>query len=232
MIHRPAGPVSRPEALVSGKFWLRDVTNPSPAYSDLMLDYAAGGLSPGERLAVELHRALSASGALEAAMLDASGGALLEELAPTHIAAPPVPSDAARPSSKRRPGEEVGLPVSAGLLAHDLLALDWKRTIFGVREAKTGVPHTRLLRLDPGEKAMAHHHGLRETTVVLRGSFADEMGTYSVGDLAVIPPGVKHRPRIVGDEPCVCLLATEPGPGWVEFLGLLGVISAKRLEAA
>jgi putative transcriptional regulator len=84
-----------------------------------------------------------------------------------------------------------------------------------------GLPLANLLRLDPGERAPAHCHGRRDVTVVLTGSFADQFGVYERGDLAFAEPGIRHEPRAVGSEPCVCFLATEPGRPLRGFLGLL-----------
>jgi anti-sigma factor ChrR (cupin superfamily) len=49
------------------------------AYAAFMLDYAAGTLPPAERLAADIHRALSPKGASNAHLMDAVGGALLEQ---------------------------------------------------------------------------------------------------------------------------------------------------------
>ena len=79
-----------------------------------------------------------------------------------------------------------------------------------------------LLRLDPGETAPAHHHGRRDVTVVLAGTYADEFGQYERGDIAFAEPGMRHKPRAVGDRTCVCLLATESGKPLSGLLGLFG----------
>jgi putative transcriptional regulator len=186
------------------------------AYAAFMLDYAAGVLSPAEKLAADLHRALSAKGEKNTAMLDAVGGALLE-------GARPLPAEYFDVS---RLGLQDSEPaVSARLdpfLKRDLLALRWRKNIFGVKTLPTGTPMAGLLRLDPGERAPSHHHGRRDVTVVLAGIYADEFGQYERGDLAFAEPGMKHQPRAVGDETCVCLLATEPGNPISGLLGLFG----------
>ena len=60
-------------------------------------------------------------------------------------------------------------------------------------------------------------------TVVLRGAFADQYGVYERGDVAFAEPGMKHEPRAVGNESCVCLLAAEPGNSLHDLLGYLGL---------
>lgn len=191
------------------------------AYAAFMLDYAAGVLSPAEMLAADLHRALSANGGRSAAMFDAVGGALLEKTRP-------LPADY---FDAARLGRQDTGPVAASrldqFLRNDLLALKWRKDIFGVKTLPTDTPMASLLRLDPGETAPAHHHGRRDVTVVLVGTYADEYGMYERGDIAFAEPGMKHKPRAVGDKSCVCLLATESGRPISGLLGLFGWGAAK-----
>lgn len=195
------------------------------AYTAFMLDYAAGGLTPAERLAGDLHRALSPEGYRVALMLEAAGGMLLEGMTGQPVRGGPggAPEEADLsdgPASDRL----------APYLEADLLALPWKRSLFGVPTHPTNLPMASLLRLDPGDRAPRHGHGRRDVTVVLRGSFADEYGVYERGDLAFAEPGLKHTPRAVGDEPCVCLIATEPGRPLSGFFGLFGWVGEKSRE--
>lgn len=184
------------------------------AYAAFMLDHAAGRLSPAEFLVAELHRALSPEGRKLAGMLDCAGGEALERMAPAG-------TGAARPMSER--AATTHKDPLAPWLERDLLALPWRRTLFGVQELRTDMPMTTLLRLNPGERAPAHSHGRRDVTVVLQGAFADEFGLYNRGDLAFAGPGLKHEPRAVGDQPCVCLIATERGRPVRGLLGLFGI---------
>ena len=175
------------------------------AYASFMLDYAAGALTPAERLAADLHRTLSRVGGRNGLIMDALGGALLERV-------PPKPAgyfDAIRLGEGAR--GEAGPSRLAPFLNRDLVALKWRKSIFGVKTLTTNVPMASLLRLDPGERAPGHSHGRRDVTVVLRGSYADEFGVYERGDLAFAEPGMKHQPRAVGGETCVCLVAEEAG---------------------
>lgn len=187
------------------------------AYAAFMLDYAAGALSPAERLAADLHRVLSTAGGQNAGMLDAVGGALLE-------GSQPSPSAYFDPSRLAQQDRDVAIATRLDpFIKADLLALRWRKNIFGVKTLPTGTPMASLLRLDPGETAPAHHHGRRDVTVVLTGTYGDEYGLYERGDIAFAEPGMKHQPRAVGDRSCVCLLATEPGRPVSGLLGLFGL---------
>ena len=194
------------------------------AYSAFMLDYAAGVLPPAERLVADLHRVLSPAGARNVGLLEAVGGLLLEETAPGAVVEPALlgaQDDTRAASSRLDP-----------YLKRDLIALKWRKSIFGVKTLTTNVPMASLLRLDPGERAPGHSHGRRDVTVVLRGSYADEFGVYERGDLAFAEPGMKHQPRAVGGETCVCLVAEEAGRPLLGFFGLFGVGVRKQKDAA
>lgn len=194
------------------------------AYAAFMLDYAAGVLSPGERLAADLHLALSREGGRNGQMVDAVGGALLEQTRP----APAGYFDAIRLRAAEK-SEKAPSPLDP-FLKRDLLALRWRKNLSGVKTLPGGVPLTNLLRLDPGERAPAHGHGRRDVAVVLCGAFADQFGVYELGDLAFAEPGMKHEPRAVGGEPCVCLLASEPGRPLRGFFGQFG-LGAPRTQS-
>jgi putative transcriptional regulator len=188
-------------------------------YAAFMLDYAAGSLSPAEKLAGDLHCALSRNGGRNGRMVEAIGGALLERAPPR----PPGYFDTAKLASSKLAGEAGPASHLDKYIRRDLLALKWNKSIFGVQTRPTSTPNASLLRLDPGQRAPAHGHGRRDVTVVLRGAFADQYGVYERGDIAFAEPGMKHEPRAVGNESCVCLLAAEPGSSLHDLLGYLGL---------
>lgn len=195
------------------------------AYAAFMLDHAAGRLAPAESLVADLHRALSPAGSRYAGMLDSAGGALLESVEPEFIGVGPM-----EPGGQEAPAANVPPPRLAPYLEGDLLALRWRKDLVGVPTFRTAIPMARLLRLDPGERAPGHSHGRRDVTVVLQGAFADQEGVYQKGDLAFAMPGLRHQPRAVGVEPCVCMVATERGRPIRGLLGLFGIGVGKLEE--
>jgi putative transcriptional regulator len=176
------------------------------SYAAFMLDYASGALSPGESLAASIHCALSARGARATRMLNAIGGSLLEEMAGSQ-SAETTPDVAAFPL-RERPVRDLSFYTE-----RDFLALNWRTGVFGVKTLPTPDRGVKLMRLDPGGRAPSHGHGRRDVTVVLVGTYADEYGVYERGDIAFAEPGLRHQPRAVGDQPCVCLIAEEPSRG-------------------
>jgi len=67
----------------------------------------------------------------------------------------------------------------------------------------------RLLSIAPGTTIPHHTHGGSELTLVLKGSFADEIGRFQAGDLADLDASVNHQPVADTDQPCICLIATD-----------------------
>jgi putative transcriptional regulator len=59
-------------------------------------------------------------------------------------------------------------------------------------------------------RTMRCRHGGAELTLVLRGSFSDETGRYSRGDVADLDETIEHRP-VVGkaESDCICLIGSE-----------------------
>lgn len=55
----------------------------------------------------------------------------------------------------------------------------------------------------------SHGHTGSELTMVLRGSYTDELGRFCAGDVADLDPDVQHQPVADTDEHCICLIATD-----------------------
>lgn len=185
-------------------------------YAAFLADFAAGRLSEGEQLAARLHFALSANGSENARMLDTIGGAALERLqAAAMDDADPDANTVRKPCAADAGADRDWI---AHYASEDVLNLRWRRNLFGVRTRPTHVKTASLLRMDPGEQAPRHSHGAPDVTVVLRGAFADDWGEYRRGDLAFADLGDRHAPATIGNETCVCLVATSKGRPDVDLM--------------
>ena len=67
----------------------------------------------------------------------------------------------------------------------------------------------KLIKMSPGAKVPLHSHNGREYILVLEGSFCDEYGTYSKGNLQINDSKIKHTPVAGQSEGCICLTITE-----------------------
>jgi putative transcriptional regulator len=79
----------------------------------------------------------------------------------------------------------------------------------------------RLFKLAPGTALPEHGHVGPEMTLVLRGSYSDELGTFSVGDVADLDEDVEHRPVACPENGCICLAASEHRPRFKNFFARL-----------
>ncbi|MFB9886078.1 ChrR family anti-sigma-E factor [Balneatrix alpica] len=89
--------------------------------------------------------------------------------------------------------------------------LPWRSLAPGLRQIKLDIAegNLRLLRIAPGTSMPIHSHSGSELTLVLRGSYSDEIGRFQSGDLADLDPQVEHQPIADRDEDCICLIATD-----------------------
>ena len=67
----------------------------------------------------------------------------------------------------------------------------------------------KLIKMDPGVSVPLHSHGGKEYILVLEGSFHDQYGEYSKGDIQINDQKIKHTPVASRDTGCVCLSITE-----------------------
>ena len=124
------------------------------------------------------------------------------------------------------PGPAVPYPVLRLLGGRGLDELGWRRLLPGLAHfelpLQSGRPgRLRLFRLDPGKAVPEHSHRGAEFTMVLRGSYTDELGRFAIGDVAEIDRRLAHRPVADKAEPCVCLVAEEAPPRLRSLLGRL-----------
>jgi putative transcriptional regulator len=67
----------------------------------------------------------------------------------------------------------------------------------------------RLYRVKPGRALPEHGHRGQELTLVLRGHYTDELGTFGPGDVADVDGDVNHSPVACPEHGCICLTASD-----------------------
>ncbi|MEX0645252.1 MAG: cupin domain-containing protein [Parvularculaceae bacterium] len=136
------------------------------------------------------------------------------------------PSTDAAPASTRAANDRNlsgARPLSA-FLKGGLGAVRWKAVAPGIAQSvleadgyRPGV--LRLLKIAPGVRLPKHSHRGAELTLLLEGAYEDEIGHFARGDLVDLDQEATHSPRAVGEEPCVCLIATSGPLAFKSFLG-------------
>ena len=91
-------------------------------------------------------------------------------------------------------------------------ALKWKNIFKGFYEYSLKLStneNVKLIKMDPGASVPLHSHNGKEYILVLEGSFCDEYGKYSKGNLQINDSKIKHTPVACNKNGCICLTITE-----------------------
>jgi putative transcriptional regulator len=198
--------------------------NPS---EDRLLAYAAGTLSPPEAVVVAAHLAMRPVNDAWVRNLQAVGAEFLKETAPAALendaldrALALIETDA---GEVHRPQPLNDMPELPEPLRRYALG-PWRWVGPGVRVRDVHAPRDGdcrviLLKIDPGRETPRHTHGGVELTCVISGAYATEFERFEVGDLEEADHEVLHQPRVVSDEPCLCVVALD---GQIQLNGWLG----------
>ena len=176
--------------------------HPSP---ESLAAFAAGRMRAGFDFVTGVHVRGCPSCRAQVARLESVGGALLDE--PVEMSAGALEAVLARVDA-RGPGLE------AAPRLEEIIARAKRRWVApGVWTAKINTPHALgdrvyLLSVQAGVEAALHTHSGAEFTQVLSGALEDD-GVFAAGDFCERDPSVTHRPKVLGEAPCVCLFATE-----------------------
>jgi putative transcriptional regulator len=183
--------------------------------------YAAGTLPQALALVAATHLGRCATCRRSLRLLEATGGALLEELPPV-----PLPDNALGRLLDRL--DEVPAPPPP-VLNPDLPAPlnrvqlgRWWPVGFGKRYRPlqaSGAAWGGLLLAMPGRSLPRHGHAGLELTCILTGAFADADGVYRAGDLSEPATDHDQPPVVIGAEPCLCVIASEG----MRLRGVLGL---------
>lgn len=196
---------------------------------DRLMAYADGSLSDGLALLVASHLTYCPRCRTAVERMELLGGAMIADQAPAGIAAPDRGRVLARLAEEEAP--EPTPPV-----AHDRIlpaplrqvlgtgvdAIRWRFLLPGLSEHRIEGfegEDVSLLRARPGTRILAHTHEGEESTLVLCGQLKDGDAVYRRGDVAAADAADDHRPEIVGDEVCICLIVLS---GRMRFTGSFG----------
>ncbi len=174
---------------------------------ETLAEYAAGQMRAGFDLVVAAHLHGCARCRDDVAQLEALGGDLLDAIEPAGL------DDSALANTLARLDEPAPPPSSRSL--DRLLATARRRWVApGIWIAQIDTPHDRddrvfLLRVGVGSAAAHHDHSGAELTQVLVGALNDDGVIYRAGDIVEHEQSQAHYPQVSGNEPCICLFATQ-----------------------
>ena len=190
-----------------------------------LMSYAAGNLPESMTLVIAAHLSMCPSCRNKLTVLEDIGGVELER-APIQAMAPDAldrvlqqlgpqeerPIRVAPPDAAQS-GSDIPQPLRS-YLPDRLSDIPWKTMAPGIKtftlaDVKTQTGALRLLKIAPGVTIPEHTHGGMELTLVLKGSFSDEIGRFTCGDIADLDEETYHQPIADTDEDCICLIATD-----------------------
>lgn len=195
-----------------------------------LMSFASGSLGEALSAVVAAHLDMCPRCAAETRRMERIGAAMFEALSPSPISRPTPSASTLEALTRERPARaadrdgaraarrdddadaDVPRPLRK-LVGPELDRVPWRRIGIGVwhyplplSPGATG--DLRLLKVAPGQAMPDHGHGGAELTLMLRGSYRDEIGTFRTGDLADLDDDVEHRPVADLDDGCICLIAS------------------------
>jgi putative transcriptional regulator len=184
-----------------------------------LMSCAAGSQPEALAAVVACHIATCPSCAAEMKRMAEIGVALFHQLTPKEMTrgAPVIAARAAEadegPDAGRAGGGDVPFPITHRV-GRNLDDIAWRRLGPGLWHypiplSRGASGDLRLYKVAPGKELPEHGHGGEELTLLLRGSYHDEFGTFQTGDIADLDDEAEHRPVADDVTGCICLIASE-----------------------
>jgi putative transcriptional regulator len=187
---------------------------------ELLWAHAGGTGSLAQSLLISCHLSYCPHCRNEVAILEALGGALLNDAPPQ-----PLADNALQTAMTRLNGASVAKPEQSSLsiarpvppplrrfVGADLDRVRWRRVTRGLSYRmllKRGGARVYLTKSAPGSGIGLHTHKGNELTLVLAGGFSDEAGSYTEGDIVLTTPDINHTPVADDDGDCITLAMTD-----------------------
>ncbi len=203
--------------------------------TETLASYAAGQIDEARSVVVATHLTLCDECKIIVRDFECLGGVVLESVEPVSMGAHAIESFWSRagaesavslPPSTRAANDfsvEAAQPLQR-YLKGGIDAVRWKSVAPGLSQHvlqadgyRSGV--LRLLRIAPGVQMPRHSHKGEEFTLILRGAYEDEVGLYGPGDFADLDGSEIHSPVAVGEEDCICLIATNAPLAFKSIVG-------------
>lgn len=193
---------------------------------EMIADYACGATSPGISLLMAAHLTQSPESRAMVNAYENVGGVLLADEPAVEMSTGALDAVLAKldgPSNAPMvPALGDGGPLPRPVLDRIGAKFDeipWKFSLPGVARYELdgfGDETVQLMRARPGATVPQHTHQGSEVTLVMQGVMLDDGVEYRKGDVSVNDEHDDHRPKILGDEMCYCLIVQQ---GSLRFTG-------------
>ncbi len=204
---------------------------------ETLLNFAAGNLSPAYMNVIEVHTKFCTGCASLISQFEQLGGATLSSQENTPVVTSFddlmhfIDIASSTPTGSFRAEELQKLPPTEHIMQyaklhprHSSLRKDkWVNITRGIRDQKLDIRdpkyRSRLISIKSGTKIPSHTHQGEEITIVLKGSFSDDYGTYKAGDFIIRDGAYRHSPY--ADSDCICYTITDAP---LHYTGLFGPV--------
>ncbi len=194
---------------------------------ELLAAYANGTISAPEAVVVAAHLAMRPAHDAWVRQLQTVGGELLDNTAPAAMSEQSLTRtlsmlDAFTTEVKQQQPLNDMSELPEPLRRYALGRWRWVGPGIRVRDVhapRDGDTRVILLKINPGCETPKHTHGGVELTCVITGAYATETQRFDVGDLEEADSDVLHQPRVISDEPCLCVVALD---GQIRINGWIG----------
>lgn len=193
---------------------------------EMIADYACGATSPGISLLLAAHMTQAPESRAKLQEFERVGGVLLADEPSIEMSSGALDAVLAKldgsPDASIVPTLSDNGPLPRPVLDQTGIGFEdipWKFRLPGVSSYDFdgfGDETVQLLRARPGATVPQHTHQGSEVTLVMQGVLLDDGVEYSKGDVAVNDEHDDHRPKILGDEMCYCLIVQQ---GSLHFTG-------------
>ena len=192
--------------------------HPSP---DLLSGFADGTLPAGKCVAISAHVELCDSCRVQITELEAAAAASWAQEAEPSADSAMLDFSEQIAAITKQPQQQSVTPTAAAvgefhMLDHSVRlprvlakaaasGLVWKKLAGGINQAAVTLDdetQCEFIYMKPGSQVPVHRHMGSELTLVLDGSFSDELGHYGASDFVMRSSEHTHRPS--SDEGCLC----------------------------
>ncbi len=220
--------------------------------TELLNQFIQGELVTGKSVVVSAHMELCKSCRAKAEELQAHAvsswvdpGSALQSDQPSEVDySSMLASIVKSPQIKSEPIEEL-VEIDIDVLNHSIKlpkvlakaaseGLQWKKVAGGISEAHLFLDNETLcefIYMAPGCQVPVHTHQGSESTLVLDGSFEDELGEYKASDFIIRDGQHNHQPR--SKEGCLCFAVLDSPLKFTEGLArLMNPINSYKFKKA
>lgn len=198
---------------------------------DLLMTFSAGQLTNALGILVACHIERCNECRAKALMYDQLGGEILETTDPAPVSHEmrqqlmqrlDQTEQVAKSTIHANPDPRVPKPLWR-FVEKDLNALHWKGFTSSIQEVTLPFSDSRytakFYKIAAGTELPEHTHKGNEFTLVLDGSFSDQLGSYHQGDFILADTETIHTPHAHKDKDCICFAVLDAPLKLTGFFG-------------